>query len=421
MTQLIEAVEQAGYEAEPAHPGAGAGGRSTASAAEAARVGYPAALALASAALIAGCGSSPAGHATAGPAPQAPPAGAPFLATSLVTPAGTWAVAVMCGPAASHNNFWQLFIRPAGNQHWKLVTPAGVPDNGGLVLAPAGSSLITGFRPSQYLTYTPLAATGDGGRAWSSTGPLDGAVADVPDAPAAAPGTSRLLALLAGGTVKVAAPGYTSWKTLTTRGTLAATPPGRRCGLRALTAVGYTPSGAPLLGGTCTRAGAAGIFATTGGAWQAAGPAIPAALARQHITALRLTTTANQIMALLRAGTGPAARLLAAWSTGNGRWVLSPALRLGGASVAAASFGPAGTAAVITTGGRAAMITSGSSWHALPALPPGTATLVPGPGTQADALAVQRGTLTVWRLRPGGTTWTRTQVIHVPIQYGSSG
>jgi len=381
-----------------------------------------AALALASAALIAGCGSSPAGHATAGPAPQAPPAGTPFLATSLVTPAGTWAVAVMGGPVASHNNFWQLFIRPAGSKRWKLVTPAGVPDNGGFVLAPAGASLITGFRPSQYLTYTPMAATGDGGQAWSSTGPLDGALANVPDALAAAPGTRRLIALLAGGTVKLAAPGYTRWKTLTTRRTVAATPQGRQCGLRAFTAVGYTPSGASLLGGTCTRPGAVGIFTTTGGTWQAAGPAIPADLARQHIAVLRLTSTANQRVALLRAGTGPAVSLVAAWSADGRRWALSPPLPLHGAATTSASIGPDGTAAVVLTGHRGETISgAGSHWHTLPALPPGTATLAPGPGGAISALVVHRARLTVWQATPGGSAWTKAQTISVPIQYGSSG
>ncbi len=76
-------------------------------------------VALVSAALMAGCGSTaPAGRA---PAPEAPPAGAPFLATSLATAAGTWAVAVMGGSVATHDNFWQLFARPAGSPSWKLA------------------------------------------------------------------------------------------------------------------------------------------------------------------------------------------------------------------------------------------------------------------------------------------------------------
>jgi len=238
------------------------------------------ALALAAAALTAGCGSA----ASSGPGPTGPvpPAGAPFLATSLVTPAGTWAIAVMGGSVSSHNNFWQLFARPAGSTIWKLVTPPGVADNGGLVAASArAGSLITGIRPSQYLTYTPLALTHDGGQAWSPTGPLDAALAATPDALAAAPGTGRLLALLTSGAVKAAAPGYTRWTTLTSQRSLAVTPAGRRCGLTGLTAVTVTPAGVPLLAGRCSRPGTAGIFAAANGTWQAAGPALPAGLDHQ--------------------------------------------------------------------------------------------------------------------------------------------
>ncbi len=72
-----------------------------------------AALALAAAALLAGCGG-PAPHVP-GPAAEAPPGGAPFLATSLVTPAGTWAVTVMGGPAAQDEQFLAA-VRPPGRQ-----------------------------------------------------------------------------------------------------------------------------------------------------------------------------------------------------------------------------------------------------------------------------------------------------------------
>ena len=381
-----------------------------------------AALALAAATLLAGCRS--AAPAVSGPAAEAPPGGAPFLATSLTTAAGTWAVVVMGGSVAAENNFWQLFVRPAGSSIWKLVTPPGTADNGGLVLAGDGTqSLITGFRPSQYLTYTPLTLTRDDGQAWSSAGPLDAALADVPDALAAAPGTATLLALTAGGTAVLAAPGYTSWTTLTTQRSLAATPAGRRCGLEDLTAAAFAPPGTPLLGGTCDRPGTAGIFARTGGTWYAAGPAIPAALAGQDIAVSRLTQTGPGLAALLTAGIGPAATLLAAWSAdGGGHWTLSPPLPLHGAALASASFGPGGTAAVVTTAHHGEIIAStGSSWQLLPPLPAGTGTLAPGPDGTADALAVNGGTLAIWHLIAGATQWTRTQVINVPIQYGSSG
>jgi hypothetical protein len=379
-------------------------------------------LAVAATVLAAGCGSaSGAGHSPDG---GTAPRNAALLATSLTTAAGTWAVAVMGGPSASHNNFWQLFVRPAGASRWKLVTPPGVADNGGLVAADAGGRLlITAFRPSQYLTFTPLALTRDGGQAWAVAGPLDARLASSPDALAAAPGTGRLLALLASGTAKIALAGYTRWATLTTRRVLAATPAGRRCGLDGLTGAAFTPAGTPLLAGSCSRPGTAAIFASRGGAWQATGPALPAVLARQPITVIRLTRTLTGMAALLEAGTGPAARLIAAWSADSGgHWTLSSPVRLPGGWLRSASFGPSGAAALILDGTHAESITGpGGSWQPLPALPAGTATLTPGPAGGLDALAVRRTRLTVWQLRDGSATWHATQVMKVPIQFGSSG
>jgi hypothetical protein len=383
------------------------------------RLGRPAAaiVALASVmALSAGCGGP---QATPPPATQAAPP-APLLNTSLDTAAGTWAAVVMGGPAAQDNNFWQLFIRPAGSTRWKLVTPPGTADNGGLVLAGSGQALVTGFRPSQNLTYTPLIQTSDGGQAWSSLNPLDAALASVPDALAVTPGGGQLLALLDGGPAQEAAPGATTWTTLSTRQALAATPAGRRCGLQSLTAAAFTPSGLPVLAGTCTRPGTAGIFTAGNRTWQAAGPALPAALAGQDITVTRLTRAAQGLTALLQAGSGPGASLLAAWTTA-GHWALSRPLPLHGAALTSASFGPGATAAIITSANRGQITTGpGSAWLPLPPLPPGTATLAPGPGGTADALAVQGGTLTIWQHAPGGTTWAKIQVINVPIPYGSS-
>jgi hypothetical protein len=381
-----------------------------------------AALALATTALITSCSS--AARPAPGPAATAPPGGTPFLTTSLATAAGTWAVAVMGGATSSHNNFWQLFERPAGSGKWRLATPPGTADNGGLVLADAGGrSLITGFRPSQYLTFTPLTVTRDGGQAWASAGPLDGALADVPDALTAAPGTGHLLALLTSGTTELATPAYTRWSTLTSRRTLAATQPGRRCGLGDLTAAAFTPAGVPLLAGACSHPGTAGIFAVRNGTWQAAGPRLPATLAHQAITVVRLTRTADGTVALLKAGSGTAASLLAAWSAGGGsHWALSPPLKLNGATVTSTAFGPTGAAAIVLNGSRAQTITGpGAAWRPLPALPAGTATLAPGPAGGFDALAVHRTTLTVWQLAADSTTWHTTQAINVPIQFGSSG
>lgn len=368
---------------------------------------------LAAVMLAAGCGSPAPAATGASPVRTA----AISLNASLATGAGTWAVVVMGGSFAQHNNFWQLFTRPAGATAWKLVTPPGTADNGGLVVAAnGGQSLITAFRPSQSLTYTPLIETGDNGQAWSSAGPLDAALASTPDSLTARPG-ERLLALTAGGTAELAAPGYTNWSTVTSARALAATPAGRRCRLQALTAAAFTPSGTLLLGGACARPGAVGIFASQHGTWQAAGPALPADAARRDVTVLRLTQTPGGIAALLDTGTS----LLAAWLAGNGSWTLSPPLRLGGVTPASVSFGPGGAAGIILSGSRGATIAPGDQWHSLPGLPAGTMALAPDSADQVSALAVHSTTLTVWQLSTGAKLWEKAQVISVPIQFGSSG
>jgi hypothetical protein len=375
-------------------------------------------LLLAGTMLAVGCGS--AAHQSGGPSGPVQP---PSLSTSLVTTTGTWAVAVMGGSAAEHNNFWQLFVRPAATGKWRLATPPGVASNGGLVLAsPGGPSVVAGFRPSQDLSFSPLATTHDNGTAWTPS-LLDAALANVPDALAAAPGGGHLLALLASGQAELSGPGGTGWTKLATRQTLAASPAGHSCGLGRLTAAAFSPSGVPLLGASCTHRGTAGIFGYTSGAWRLAGPTLPASYARQRVTVLRLTTTAGTTMALLAVGTGSAARLLAAWSTGSGtRWALSPPLPLHSAKLTSASSGPGGSVAVMLAGNHAQAVTGpAGTWQPLPALPPGTATLAPEPAGGWDALAVHGTRLTVWQLPPGHTAWATSQTISVFIQFGSSG
>jgi hypothetical protein len=73
-----------------------------------------------------------------------------------------------------------------------------------------------------------------------------------------------------------------------------------------------------MLAAGCGRPGTAGIFTRTGRTWQLTGPALPAAYAREAITVLQLTTTGGTTTALLAAGTGSAARLLAGWSADGG-------------------------------------------------------------------------------------------------------
>jgi hypothetical protein len=373
-------------------------------------------VALVAVGLAAGCGTQPARVTVA-----APPAVTASLNTSLVTAQGTWAIAVMGGSAAAENNFWQLFVRPAGASRWSLATPPGVADNGGLVAAGGTggtASLLVGFRPSQGLAFSPLAASTDAGRDWTP-GLLDAALADVPDGISVAP-SGQVIALLSDGTIQTAGTAAAAvagrWSQLTTLHALAATAPGRTCGLLELNALSFGPDKKnPVAAGSCVRPGVAGVFTDSGGTWLAAGPAVPAGWARRQVQVLGLGSTAGGNVALLLAGS----ELIAAWSTGSG-WTTSAVLG-GAAGVRAAGFGAGGSAWVLLGGGRAETIGGpGSAWRGLPAVPAGTATLAPGPGGSFDALAVAGSRLTVWQLGAAAAAWTKAQAITVPIEYGSS-
>lgn len=376
-----------------------------------------AALAVAALAVAAaGCGS-----VTSRARSRVTPPPPPSLATSVVTPGGTWAVAALGGSAAQRNNFWQLFLRPAPSSSWRLVTPPGVASNGGLVAAALGGrSLIAGFRPSQSLAFSPLAMTRDNGTTWSQ-GVLDAGLADVPGALAAAPGGGRVLALTVGGRIDQAGRSAVGWSPLVSLRGLAVAPAARRCSPDALTAVSFSPSGDPLLAADCTHAGAAGIFSYAAGTWHAAGPVMPARLARLRIQVLRLISTASGEAALLAARSGRSAELLAAWTGDGTHWTVSGPLSAGRSAVRASGFA-AGAAWVLLANGQADTIPGRSAaWRRLPRTPAATAALAFGPAGSVDALAARGSRLTDWRLAPGSGAWRQAQVLRVPVQYGSSG
>ncbi|MFZ0756391.1 MAG: hypothetical protein WAN00_21695, partial [Trebonia sp.] len=155
-------------------------------------------------AVLAGCAGGGSGG-TAAPAP----AGTASLVTSMTTTNGaTWAIVAMGGSAAGANQFWELFARAAASDRWELVTPPGVASNGGLVAAGGPATLGVAFRPSQGLTFSPLAVTSDAGKTWR-TGLIDAPVASDPDALAA--GAGAMLALLGDGTVEQGGTSGGSW------------------------------------------------------------------------------------------------------------------------------------------------------------------------------------------------------------------
>ncbi|HEX6520654.1 MAG TPA: hypothetical protein VF070_11690 [Streptosporangiaceae bacterium] len=350
---------------------------------------------------VAACGSQTATVAT--PATRVSSAS---LNSSLVTAQGTWAIADMGGSASDTENFWQLFVRPAGSSKWALVTPPGVADNGGLVATASPTSLVIGFRPSQSLLFSPLATTSDTGRDWSP-GILNGMLANVPDALSIAP-SGQGLALLANGAIQTSDNAVSgTWTRLTTVAAIGASAAGRSCGLARVEAMSFVANGVKVVAGSCARRGVAGVFTDTNGTWQANGPTLPPGYAGEQVRVLRLSGAT----ALVSAGTS----LFAAWYDA-GRWTMSEALAGAGQPIAS-GFGADGSAWALLSGGRAETISGpGGVWQALPKVPDGTAVLALGMPSQA--LAVSGATATIWQL--SGASWTKAQVISVPIQSGSS-
>jgi hypothetical protein len=359
--------------------------------------------------LLAGCGSKPAPSASLPSAPAPPP-----LTTSF-TPAdgASWTIVQMGGSAAQENNFWQIFIRPTATTTWHVATPLGVADNGGLVVASPGSgSLVTAFRPSQLLAYTPLAASTDNGAKWSPAGPLNGGLASAADALAAGPG-GRLIALTSGGTkAELGQRLGTTWTRLATVSSLNATSAGRACEVTGLTAAAFSGS-TPLLAASCGRPGTAGIFADTGGTWHAAGPS----LSGETVDVLRLAASGTGLVALLRASSGTSASIVGAWYSG-GRWTLSSPLQIGATKLGSTAIGPGGSIGVTWDAVKGATLAGpGAAWRTLPTLPKWAATLALGP--QVEVIAVNGQTFRDYELASGG--WNLAQTVHVQIPYGSSG
>jgi hypothetical protein len=331
----------------------------------------------------------------------------------------------MGGSAAKEDNFWELFVRPAASAVWRQATPPGVADNGGLVVTGAGSgSLLTGFRPSQDLTFSPLAASSDNGASWSPAGLVSPGLASLPDALAAGPG-GQVLALTDRGDAQLSArPGSASTRLSSVTG-LAATRAGKSCGLTGLTAAAFSGSGTPVLAGACSHPGVAGIFADANGGWRAAGPAIPGSMARETIDVVRLAATSSGLVALLRAGTGADASLVAAFAPASGsrsQWTLSSPLRIGSAAPRSTTVSAGFSVAVILTADTGVTLAGpGAPWQTLPALPRWTATLALGPSGAVDAVAAHASTFSDWQLESGSArSWRLAQTMPVTIPFGTS-
>jgi hypothetical protein len=389
-------------------------------------------VALAAAGALAACGSpaSSAGDPASGSAGGA--GGTVSMATSMTTSQESWAVVPMSADPA----FWQVFSRSGNSPDWKLVTPPGVAINGGLVASADGSdSLTVAVRPSAQLAFSPLAATANGGSTWSTGGPIDAAVAASPDALAAS--GSRLTALLSDGTVETSSDAGTNWSAIAKPGAIAASPAAKGCGGAVrISAISFGITSAQVLaGGSCGTSGTTAVFAySPGTGWQRLSLPVSGRLVRLSggmalvqgkagLSAVWLTTGWYAYAPLSSPSTP------APGGTGGAGGAASGALPVSGGITASGTL-PFGGAWVLLPGGRAATIAAVSSsgaaatgapqWLPLPPVPAHTAVLASGPDLATDALAGSGETLTVWRLAPKATAWSKVQTISVPVQVGSS-
>jgi hypothetical protein len=352
------------------------------------------------------------------------------LATSVVTAAGTWATIPMGRLDQPLNTFWQLFFSPTGTSPWSnQVEATAVATNGGLVLAAEPDGLVVGVRPSNLLTFSPLIASSDAGRTWSD-GLLSAGLAEHPQA-LAADDAGHVLALVGGrgdGVTRVlqSKAGLSRWRALTSEPYLAATAGAKACGLGELTSVSLL-SGSPVVGASCARPGVVGILAERVAKWELIGPPLPSSLHRGRAEVLSMTTSTDTLTVLVGVSIGTATDLVAAWSADGGQdWRTSPALPMSDGSQFV-SVGP-------TSGDGLFVLTSrhggadsldvvdgpGASWTALPSPPAGTATVVFPPRAAPQALVVDHATLTVLALSAASSVWVESQMVRVPIQYGSS-
>jgi len=264
------------------------------------------------------------------------------------------------------------------------------------------------------------------GKTWSA-GVIPFGTAPLPDVLTAPAGAIAQYSALGRSGLKIEAGtgAEPEWSTLYTSNGLAASAAGRSCGAGSLTAL--TGSGVgELVGSDCRTPGVVGIFAGAGtpGSLELVGPTLVPS--DGQFSVLRLSSQKNRFVALVDGRNGSVNDLYALSGDGQpSSWSVSRSLTLpAGGAVVSSGFGPDGSLVVETKSasgdlqGAVSATGSGGSWTRLPQLPAGTEGVSVAADGTVDALSADLSELTVWQLTVG--RWIRSQVVIVPIQYGSS-
>ncbi|MFZ0667250.1 MAG: hypothetical protein WAM97_15970 [Acidimicrobiales bacterium] len=351
---------------------------------------------------------------------------APTFSTSFTTDAGSWAIVPMGDLNDPFNTFWQAFFRTSPQSAWRLVTPPGVADNGGLSVETNGAqsdqvSIV--FGPTNLLKFSPVATTGDNGANWSG-GVVPFGTASSPDVFAQGTVTNgEVAALHSGGTVVEAGSlSGSQWSAVVYAKQIDDSDAGRPCGVGSITTLSGSPDDL-FIGSSCNDRGVVGIFNyRSGGSIERIAPGLPSS--DGSFSVLRLSATTAGLFALIDGKLKTENRLLALWMPSGGHdWAISPGLDITPHSrLVYAGIGSAGSAMIETqtnTGeDQAFSSTTGGVWMRLPTLPAGTQGLSESPDGQIDALCIHASIFDDWRLE--GSTWLQVQHLDVPIQYGSS-
>lgn len=341
------------------------------------------------------------------------------LPTTVGTADGNWATVPMGRLGDPLNTFWQLVNDGTTGTWHDDVEATATATNGGLALGSVGRTVVVGVRPFDRLTFSPLVATTDGGSSWTS-GLLPAGLAPVTDALAVA-GDGRALALVrhrSQDQVLSSAGSWSDWQVAVTARALD-TGAGRACRPRQLTAVGFVGATA-VVGARCRSAGAAPLFLVAGGR------AVPVDAPAPGTTAavVGLRPAGGGLDALVELAHGSTASLVVADSANGRDWTTSAALPMGRAHLVSFASSEDGAMAVelAEPGGRlaAALQTPAAGWQPIPAPPVGTATIALTPANTPAALSADSTRLTVWDPTGGAAGWASRQVLHIPIQFGSS-
>jgi hypothetical protein len=316
-----------------------------------------------------------------------------------------------------------------------LVTPPGVADNGGLVItAGPDDGLLAGFLANQDLVFSPLSLTTDGGQKWTGVYFPDG-LAAVPDALGGTIGdtTAGLASPGRGSLLETGADlsSVSSWRPALTVAQLRRSAVGARCGVERLTATAVAPDGDPLLGASCSHRGVVGLFDVAASGVTAVAFPGTSSLAGATVSVLRLVETTSGVAVLLGAPEQSGRTVLVAgWLSPSGQPVApsAPLAVPAGARLLASGTTPGGGVFVLlqpagTSAPELADVSASGmanpSWVVPPPPPRGTLGAAFSPG-RIDAVTVHSSTLIDYLFDESSSTWVRAQVVHVPIQYGSS-